>query len=103
MPSKKSREESREKKGKEEREEEHILEEDDEEEAIDEPELYLAENAEEKLDEALMILSQGAPAIISQETRPDYEPFPTETHLKNKVKYTPGDRTFEHNDTLILR
>jgi hypothetical protein len=102
MPSKKRSKESevREENRKEEREEEYILEEDDQEEEV---EYSLDENAEEKLDEALMILSQGAPAIISSETQPDHPEYPTETHLVNKVKYAPGDKTLPFNTTLILR
>lgn len=107
MPSKKRSEkkEVHEESGRREEEEVNLLPEDDEEEEIieDEEEFYLAENPEEKLDQALAILGEGAPAIISSETRPDYDAYPTETHRKNNVKYTPGDKVLPHNDTLILR
>jgi hypothetical protein len=111
MPSKKrSQEKLHEESRKEEREEEYFLEEDDEEKEIisdpvedDETEYVLAENAEEKIEEALALLGSEAPAIISSQTEPTYNPYPSEAHAKNRVKYTPGDITLPFNDTLILR
>lgn len=110
MPSKKSKKaEVHEEVGRREEEENDLLEENDEEEEItsdpldlDEEEYTLADDAEEKL-EALAVLGVGSPAIISSETKPDYDPYPTDTHRKNNVKYQPGDKTLPFNDTLILR
>jgi hypothetical protein len=45
----------------------------------------------------------GAPAIIHSDSQPSQDLYPTATHMKLGVKYTPGDVAPEHGETLILR
>jgi len=99
MPAKKGNKEKEiPKKGRESEEEEgYLLEEDDEEEEVD---YVLADNAEEKVEEALAVL--GAPAIIHHYPE-EHEHYPTEAHRKCQVKYTPGDHAPPHNEFLIIR
>lgn len=74
-----------------------LLEEDDEEEEI---EYLLDEKAEDKIEE---ILSTGiVPAFITPQSERNDE-YPTDTHLKCRVKHTPGDIAPPFAETLIIR
>ena len=99
MPSKKRSKESKvvKKNISEEEEGFDLLEEDDEEEEV---EYELADDAEAKIEE---ILSSGvAPAFINpQSERTD--DYPTDTHLKCRVKHTEGDIAPPFAETLIIR
>jgi hypothetical protein len=76
--------------------EEDDLFEDDDEELDEDDEVVSA--AEEKADEIL-----GLPAIITSPSQPITEQYPTESHLKNKVKYREGDVAPKFNEFLIIR
>ena len=74
-----------------------LLEEVEEEEEV---EYELDKDAEAKIDE---ILSTGiAPAFVNPQSERTDE-YPTETHLKCKVKHTPGDIAPPFAETLIIR
>lgn len=99
MPSKK-REKSKEvskKSSPEEEEEFNFLEEDDEEEEID---YLLDEDAEDKIEEILS--TKSVPAFITPQPERT-EDYPTDTHLKCRVKHTPGDIAPPFAETLIIR
>lgn len=69
----------------------------------DEEDLFLDEDAEEKLDEYL----EGAPAIISSDLPPVEvsEDYPSNNHVycRTKASKTHNEITPEFNHTLILR
>ena len=100
MPSKKrsSSKEVSKKSLSEEEEGLNLLEEDDEEEEI---EYELDAKAEDKIEE---ILSTGiVPAFINPEREQRSDEYPTDTHLKCRVKHTPGDIVPPFAETLIIR
>lgn len=72
-------------------------------EELSEDDLYLDEDAEEKLDEYL----EGAPAIIHKELAPVgvSEDYPTNNHVycRTKASKTHREVAPEHNHTLIIR
>lgn len=87
-------------------------EEEDLESEGEEEELYLSEDAQEKLDKIIAKETSeiSAPAIIQERGEGDYEPtseYPTANHFINRVKATTNprivERTPEHNPFLILR
>ena len=100
MPSKKRSKESKvvKKDFSEEEEGLDLLEEDDEEEEV---EYELADDAEAKIEE---ILSTGVvPAFINPEREQKTDDYPTDTHLRCKVKHTEGDIAPPFAETLIIR
>lgn len=65
----------------------------------DEEEYILADDAKDRIDEIL-----GVPPVSGiSNLEIGGDDYPTTSHLKNRVRYIPGDITLEYNDTLILR